>query len=46
MHSWEKKIDINRVFALQSTRPLTYFGVGALGKLEGILADMVRHGYL
>ena len=44
MHSWEKKIDINRVFALQPTRPLTYFGVGALGKLEGILADMTRQG--
>jgi alcohol dehydrogenase class IV len=44
MHSWEKKIDINRVFVLQPTRPLTYFGVGALGKLDAILADMVRQG--
>ena len=45
MHNWEKKIDINRVFVLQPTRPLTYFGVGALGKLDGILTDMARQGH-
>jgi alcohol dehydrogenase class IV len=44
MHSWEKKIDIHRVFVLQPTRPLTYFGVGALAKLDGILADLARQG--
>ena len=40
MHNWEKKIDINRVFTLQATRPLTYFGVGALAKLEHILTSL------
>jgi len=45
MCSWEKKIDIGRVFLLQPTRPLTYFGVGALAKLDGILAELSRQGH-
>ena len=44
MGSWEGKIDSNRIFVLQPTRPLTYFGVGALTKLAGILADMAKAG--
>ncbi|MHC1712288.1 MAG: iron-containing alcohol dehydrogenase [Solidesulfovibrio sp.] len=44
MGSWEGKIDINKVFILQPTRPLTYFGIGALAKLDGILADMAKAG--
>lgn len=45
MHSWEKKVDIHHVFALQPTRPTTFFGVGALSKLEGILAGLVDRGH-
>ena len=44
MSQWEKKIDINRVFVLQSPRPITYFGVGAIAKLDGILAEMAAQG--
>lgn len=45
MGSWEKKIDINRVFVLQPTRPLTYFGVGALTRLDGVLTELFRLGH-
>jgi alcohol dehydrogenase class IV len=45
MHSWEKKIDIHKVFVLQPTRPLTTFGAGALARLDGIVAAMVRQGH-
>jgi len=45
MCSWEKKIDISRVFVLQPTRPLTYFGVGALAKFDGIMAELLRQGH-
>lgn len=45
MCSWEKKIDIGRVFVLQPTRPVTYFGVGALAKLDDILAGLSRQGH-
>ncbi len=44
MSHWEKKIDVNKVFVLQPTRPITYFGVGAIGKIDGILADMAAKG--
>ncbi len=44
MGGWEGKIDINRIFVLQPTRPLTYFGVGALARLDGILAGMASGG--
>ena len=44
MSQWEKKIDINRVFVFQSPRPITYFGVGAIAKLDGILAEMAAQG--
>jgi alcohol dehydrogenase class IV len=44
MSHWEKKIDINKVFVLQQPRPLTYFGVGAIAKIDGILADMAAKG--
>jgi len=45
MGSWEKKIDINRVFVLQPTRPLTYFGVGALARFDGIVTDLLQQGH-
>ncbi len=44
MGSWEGKIDINKVFVLQPTRPVTYFGIGALAKLDGILAGLAEKG--
>jgi alcohol dehydrogenase len=44
MGGWERKVDLNRVYVLQPTRPLTFFGVGALAKLDGILADMAKTG--
>jgi len=44
MADWEKKIDINNVFLLQPTRPKTFFGVGAIAKLDGILAEFSAAG--
>jgi alcohol dehydrogenase class IV len=44
MAAWEKKIDINNVFLLQPTRPKTFFGVGAIAKLDEILADYAAAG--
>ena len=44
MAQWEKKIDINKVFVLQPTRPTTYFGVGAVKKIDDILAGMAAKG--
>ncbi|WP_300164565.1 iron-containing alcohol dehydrogenase [Solidesulfovibrio sp.] len=44
MGGWEAKIDIRKVFLLQATRPKTYFGVGALGHLDGILQEMAAAG--
>lgn len=44
MSNWEGKIDINKVFVLQPTRPTTYFGVGAVEKIGGILDEMKRRG--
>ena len=44
MSHWEKKIDINKVFVLQTPRPITYFGVGAIAKIDGILAEMALKG--
>lgn len=44
MGGWEAKIDIHKVFVLQPTRPTTYFGVGALARLDGILASMAAAG--
>jgi alcohol dehydrogenase class IV len=44
MANWEKKIDINKVFVLQPTRPTTFFGVGAINKIDGILADLAAKG--
>ena len=44
MGSWQCKIDINRVFLLQPTRPTTYFGIGALAKIDDILAGLARSG--
>ncbi|NCD26894.1 MAG: iron-containing alcohol dehydrogenase, partial [Deltaproteobacteria bacterium] len=44
MAEWEKKIDINNVFLLQPTRPKTFFGVGAIGKIDEILAGFVADG--
>jgi alcohol dehydrogenase class IV len=44
MPQWEKKIDINKVFVLQPTRPTTFFGVGAIAKIDGILAGLAAKG--
>ncbi|WP_428562400.1 MAG: iron-containing alcohol dehydrogenase [Solidesulfovibrio sp. DCME] len=44
MGGWEAKIDIHKVFVLQPTRPTTYFGLGALARLDGILADLAAAG--
>ena len=44
MTNWEKKIDINKIFLLQPTRPTTYFGVGAINKVDDILATMAAQG--
>lgn len=44
MGSWHCKIDINRVFVLQPIRPTTFFGVGALARIDGILAELRRDG--
>ncbi len=44
MPDWEKKIDIRKVFVLQPTRPITYFGVGAVAKVGDILATLAAQG--
>jgi len=44
MSSWESKIDINKIFVLQPTRPLTYFGVGAIGKIGEIIEGFAKKG--
>jgi len=44
MASWESKVDIHKIHILQPTRPLTCFGVGALARLDGILAELARTG--
>lgn len=44
MPQWEKKIDINKVFVLQPTRPKTFFGVGAIAKIGDILSEMAAKG--
>jgi len=44
MAEWEKKIDINNVFLLQPTRPKTFFGVGAIAKVDEILAGYAAAG--
>ena len=41
---WEEKIDIYNVFKLQPARPVTYFGVGALDKIDEILAALKSEG--
>ncbi len=44
MSNWEGKVDINRVFVLQPTRPTTYFGVGAIAKVSEIVEGMAKKG--
>lgn len=44
MGGWERKIDIHKVFVLQPTRPRITCGVGALGALDGILAELAASG--
>lgn len=44
MADWEKKIDINNVFLLQPTRPKTFFGVGAIAKLDEIPGRICSSG--
>lgn len=40
----EEKIDIYNVFKLQPARPVTYFGVGALDKIDEILVAFKSEG--
>lgn len=44
MGGWEAKIDIHNVFVLQPTKPTTFFGAGALARLDGILAELAAAG--
>ena len=44
MGSWQCKIDVNKLFILQPTRPTTLFGIGAVAKIDAILADMAQAG--
>ena len=44
MYQWEKKIDIRKIFVLQPTRPLTFFGVGAIAKIDDIVAEFAAKG--
>ena len=44
MTAWEKKIDIRKIFVLQPTRPVTYFGVGAVARIDGILEGLAAKG--
>lgn len=41
----ENKIDINKVFTLQPARPVTYFGVGAINKIEDIVKSLRNSGH-
>lgn len=44
MSNWEGKLNINNVFVLQPTRPVTYFGVGAIQKVNDILEGLANKG--
>ena len=44
MGNWHCKIDLNHVFTLQPTRPNTIFGIGALSRIDPILADLAKAG--
>ncbi len=44
MNNWENKININNVFVMQPTRPVTYFGVGAIQKINDILQTLKEKG--
>ncbi len=44
MSNWEGKLNINNVFVLQPTRPITYFGVGAIQKVNEILEGLASKG--
>ncbi|MFP5259347.1 MAG: iron-containing alcohol dehydrogenase, partial [Acidobacteriota bacterium] len=44
MGSWNCKIDIHHVFALQPTRPTILFGIGALAEIDGVLRGLCRQG--
>lgn len=44
MSMYEKKVDINKVFTLQPARPVTYFGVGAINKIQDIVQTLRMKG--
>ncbi len=44
MSNWEGKLNINNIFVLQPTRPVTYFGVGAVQKVNEILEGLTNKG--
>jgi alcohol dehydrogenase class IV len=41
---WEEKMDIRKIFKLQPARPITYFGVGAIEKIDEILKELKGRG--
>jgi alcohol dehydrogenase class IV len=41
---WEEKVDIRKIFKLQPARPITYFGVGAIEKMDEIAKELKGKG--
>ncbi len=39
---WEEKIKLDNVFTLQPARPVTYFGVGALDKIDEVVSSLKK----
>ena len=44
MGTWHCKIDLNRMFTLQPTRPNTVFGIGSITRIDAILSDLAQAG--
>jgi alcohol dehydrogenase len=44
MGTWHCKIDLNRLFTLQPTRPNTVFGIGSIARIDAILRDLAQAG--
>lgn len=45
MKSYDAKIDVKKVFTLQPARPITYFGVTAINKIEEIVKNLRNKGH-
>lgn len=41
---WESKIDVENVFTMQPAQPVTYFGVGAINKIDEIADKLIDRG--